>query len=148
MSILSKEKTSSGRIRRTSECVQRRRPERRCNALKSLSHSTAVLKHIPTASIESLLGSQHCKCSIYSPCHHCSPRASEHVLGTLSHYLAIKILQTQVDAHKQTYIWQLASRDENTPEALARGRSASSQSLISPLSMLSLRLILAFLPTN
>ena len=54
------------------------------------------------------------------PCQHSSPSTSEHVLDTVSGYSAIHIVQTS-RCHRQTYLWQLASRDEKTSKALGEG---------------------------
>ena len=70
-------------------------------------------------------------------CHHSSPCASEHVLNTLSPYLAIQILQTQVDAHRQKPGELLQVGMKIRLSLWASGRLTAPQSLISPRNTLS-----------
>ena len=106
-----------------------------------------IIMHILTAPIETLQYSLHRMWSMYVLPRHSSPSAGEHVLDPSSRFLAIKILQKQVHAHRQTYLWQFAN-DGNTSESSGEGPLDLPQSLISSVKMLSLHLILAFLPTN
>ena len=130
MSIPSKEKTLAESISRTCERVQRGRSERRCNALRVFCFQQ--LCSYASSQFQFIQYSLHRRWSIYVPCHHSSPSPGEHFLDPLSHYLAIKLSQTHLDTHRQTYLWQLANRDENLSVSLGEGPLDLPQSLIFP----------------